>query len=106
MQEDLAFDAVQDELEEPGHNENWDFENPVLMPARSARTSVFSVRFESTELGEVRRAADATGVTTGEFIRRAALAAAREHREPGTSPTAFEALVDAVAEKLEQRRAG
>jgi hypothetical protein len=49
---------------------------PIEVGPRRATTSVVSVRLPTSELNAIRRAARDAGVTTSEFIRRAALTAA------------------------------
>ena len=57
--------------------EDWDWDNPIVVQGGKAPRHTFSVRFEAAELDSIREAAEAAGMKTGEFIRNAALAAAR-----------------------------
>ena len=65
--------------------DDWDWENAIVVEGAKAPRHTFSVRFEASELDSVRVAAEAAGMKTGEFIRNAALAAARG--ESHTDPT-------------------
>jgi hypothetical protein len=65
--------------------DDWDWENAIVVEGAKAPRHTFSVRFEASELDHVRLAAEAVGMKTGEFIRNAALAAARG--ETHTDPT-------------------
>ncbi len=65
--------------------DDWDWDNAVVVEGKRPARSNFSVRFESGELTQVSLAAEAAGMKTGEFIRNAALAAARG--ESHTDPT-------------------
>lgn len=65
--------------------DDWDWDNAVVVESAKAPRHTFSVRFEASELDQVRLAAEAAGMKTGEFIRNAALAAARG--ETQTDPT-------------------
>lgn len=60
---------------------HWDWDSAELHEGRGSARSTFRVRFEPGELGEVFHAAQAAGMKTGEFIRTAALAAARGEGE-------------------------
>ena len=71
MHDDIAFELDQ------VPDEPWPIEASQLVTTRGNRGSVFSVRFGKGEIGEVKRFAEAHGMTTGEFIRNAAVAAMR-----------------------------
>jgi len=66
------------DLYEPGHNESWDFENAIVVEGRPNRVSRLSVGLRRGEIGELLRAADARGLTIEQFVRGAALTAARD----------------------------
>ena len=53
-------------------SEEWDYENVKVHEPKES-SSVYSVRFRSSELRLLREAAREAGVSTGEFIRAAAL---------------------------------
>lgn len=89
---------MRDETESEEYVDNpddWDWDNPVVVRGARAPRHTFSVRFEAAELDAVRQAAQAAGMKTGEFIRNAALAAARG--EPRPDP------VEALTELVRQR---
>ncbi len=69
----------------------WDRDNPEVHEGVSNPRSSFSVRFEHGELEQVMHAAQAAGMKTGEFIRNAALAAARGegHDDPAAALAEF-----------------
>lgn len=69
MHDDIAFELDQ------VPDEPWPVEESQLVTTRGNRGSIFSVRFGKGEIGELKRFAEAQGMTTGEFIRNAALAA-------------------------------
>ncbi len=62
--------------------DDWDLESATLQQARRPATSAFSVRLNREELAALRAAAKAAGMTTGEFIRNAALEKARADKIP------------------------
>jgi hypothetical protein len=73
------------EAEYVDNPDDWDWENAVVVEGKRPARANFSVRFESGEFTQVALAAEAAGMKTGEFIRNAALAAARG--ETHTDPT-------------------
>ena len=83
-------DDIDSEFFEPGNNQDWDYENAVVMEGRPSRGSTFSVRFAKGEIDALREVAEANGMTTGEFIRNAALAAMAGHQP--TAEEVFSAL--------------
>jgi hypothetical protein len=81
------------EYEYEDNPDDWDWDNPIVVRGAKAPRHVFSVRFEAAELDTIREAAQAAGMKTGEFIRNAALAAARGDRERGDPLAVLTALV-------------
>lgn len=53
-------------------HDEWDYENAEVRPGRKNRSAVYSVRFPKAEIAAIRAAASAAGVSTAEFILRAA----------------------------------
>ena len=53
-------------------HDEWDYENAEVRPGRKNPSAVYSVRFPKAEIAAIRAAASAAGVSTAEFIRRAA----------------------------------
>lgn len=63
----------------------WDYETAEVHEGRPVQRTSFSVRMRPNEFRAIGLAAEAAGMKTGEFIRNAALAAARG--ESHTDPT-------------------
>lgn len=63
----------------------WDYETAEVHEGRPVQRTSFSVRMRPDEFRTIGLAAEAAGMKTGEFIRNAALAAARG--ESHTDPT-------------------
>jgi hypothetical protein len=64
---------------------------PLARPVRrrgSGATSTFAVRLTPEEIAEIKAASEASGVTSSEFIRNAALGKARERTAGGPATTA------------------
>lgn len=91
-QDDMASEAFLADEAELRDESRWDWDNPEVQEGNRTARSSFSVRFESGELRLIREAARAAGMKTGEFIRNAALAAARGDQ----SGDATSALVELV----------
>jgi hypothetical protein len=68
---------AESELDYVDDLDEWDTENPIITEGRPVTRTTFSVRMHPRELGEISSAARAANMKTGEFIRNAALAAAR-----------------------------
>ena len=53
-------------------SDDWDYENPEVHHGRAEPSAVYTLRFPKAEIVAIRAAAKAAGVSTSEFIRRAA----------------------------------
>lgn len=53
-------------------HDEWDYEDAELHTGLTSPTAVYSIRFPKAEITAIRAAARVAGVTTSEFIRRAA----------------------------------
>jgi len=82
------------------NHDNWDYEHPEVHHAVREPRAVYSVRFARSDIRGVRRAAEAAGVTTSEFIRNAAIAAAK-----GESAAQLHAAVGDLRDAVERANA-
>ena len=62
-----------DELKDLQDPDNWDFENPIAIPANKKGRAVVSVAFARDDFERVVRTAKREGKRTSEYIRDAAL---------------------------------
>ena len=80
-------------------HDDWDYENAEVQEAERKVMSVYSLRFTSREIADIRVAAKREGVTTSEFIRTAARSRAKTQALPAAL---FGALGLALVETCER----
>jgi hypothetical protein len=76
-----ANSNMKDELEDLQNPEHWDYERAERRPAAKAGRAVVSVAFPRDDFQLVANAADREGERLSEFVRKAAVARARD-QEP------------------------
>ena len=87
-------------------HEDWDYENAEVHEPEREVMSVYSLRFTSTEIADIRAAARQEGVTTSEFIRSAARSRATLQTVPAEAVRAFALAVASVTERYEEAGEG
>ena len=78
MSEPVRYESIQEPLDDEERElmdpDNWDWDNPVEVVVHPDFGFIFPIRFTGDEAGRLQRVAHAEGMTTHEFIKRAALA--------------------------------
>jgi len=71
------IEELENDEEFQRNNDNWDFESIEVHDPVENLGAVYAIHFTKDEINAIRDYAEIAGVTTSEFIRRAAIAAAK-----------------------------